>query len=162
MNNWDVRGGVSDFWAYIRAPRPHRWAFWTVTIAVTLAVFYGIAENIVRTEEPKAQIIYFENWTAGRSTDEVNAGWIERAKEVNRANAIRRAEYQKLADRMGVEYDSSEADKETRETLGAEAETVVKKPEPPQHSTLAERAARGPKAAPAAPIPPATPAPTAR
>lgn len=159
MNNWDVRGGVSDFWHYIRAPRPHRWAFWTVTIAVTLAVFYGIAENIVRTEEPKAQIIYFESWTAGRTDAEVGAGWIERAKEVNRANALRRAEYQKLADRMGVEYDSSEADKETREVLGAEADTLVKKPEPSEHSTLAERAARAPKPAAAAP---AAPAPTTR
>ncbi len=36
MNNWDVRGGVSDFWHYIRAPRPHRWAFWTATIAVSV------------------------------------------------------------------------------------------------------------------------------
>ncbi|WP_431591985.1 hypothetical protein [Sphingopyxis sp.] len=159
MNNWDVRGGVSDFWAYIRAPRPHRWAFWVATIAATLAIFYGIAENIVRTEEPKAQIIYFESWTAGRTADEVGAGWIERAKEVNRANALRRAEYQKLADRMGVDYDSSEADKETRETLGTEADTIVKKSEPPQHSTLADRAARGPKAEPTTPAPPA---PTAR
>lgn len=153
MSNWDVRGGVSDFWHYIRAPRPHRWAFWTVTIAVTLGVFYGIAEHIVRTEEPKAQIIYFENWTAARGADEVRADWIERAKEVTRANARRRAEYQRLADRMGVDYDSTEADKETRETLGMEAEELVKKPEPPKQSTLAERAARGPKPTPGAPAP---------
>lgn len=159
MNHWDVRGGFADFWDYVRAPRPHRWAFWAVTIAATLGVFYGIAENIVRTEEPKARIIYFENWTATRSAEEVRADWIERAKDVTRANARRRAEYQKLADRMGVDYDSTEADKETRETLGMESEELVQPPEPPKQSTLAERAARAPK--PAATVPTA-PAPTTR
>ena len=71
-----------------------------------------------------------------------------RAKETTRANAKRRAEFQRLADMMGVEYDASEAEKVTRETLGKEADAIEKKPEPPKRSTLAERAARG-AAAPA-------------
>src|SRR3546814_9918814 len=76
------------------------------------------------------------------------ADWIARAKETTRENARRRAEYQKLADMMGVPYDSSKADEVTRETLGKEADTLIaKKPAPPKRSTLAERAARGPKPA---------------
>lgn len=146
FNNVDIGGGLSDFWTYIREPRPHRWASWGVAVALPVVVFYGFSEHLIPYEKPKAEIIYFENWTANRSEAEIRAEWIARAKETTRANAEKRAEYQRLADMMGVEYDSAEADRVTRETLGAEAaEAVKKKPEPPKRSTLAERAARGPQ-----------------
>lgn len=147
FNNWDVSGGIADFWAYIREPRPHRWASWGVAIVLPLVIFYGFSEQLIPYEKPKARIIYFENWNANRSADEVRADWVARAKETTRANAKRRAEFQRLADMMGVDYDSAEADKVTRETLGAEAAELTKKPAPPKHSTLAERAARTPRPA---------------
>lgn len=148
FNNVDIGGGLSDFWAYVREPRPHRWASWGVAIVLPIVVFYGFSEHLIRTEEPKAQIIYFENWSADRSAADIRADWVARAKETTRANAEKRAEYQRLADMMGVEYDSAEADKVTRETLGeAEAAAATqKKPVAAVRSTLAERAARGPQA----------------
>ena len=142
----DLGGGVSDFWAYIREPRPHRWAIWGVALALTWIVFHGVEQYLIPYEKPKARIIYFENWEESRSASEIRADWIARAKETTRANAKRRAEFQRLADGLGVEYDSSEADKVTQETLGAEAEALTKAPAPAlQRSTLAERAARGPQ-----------------
>ena len=150
----DVGGGLSDFWSYVRQPRPHRWAIWGVVMALTYLVFSGITKYIVRQEEPKPQIIYFENWTAKRTDAESRADWVDRAKETTLRNAETRAEYQRLADMLGVDYDSAEADKVTRETLGEEAAAAAKKkPEPPKQSTLAERAARG--ARPPAQTPPA-------
>lgn len=147
----DVGGGLSDFWGYVREPRPHRWPVWGVAVTLSLVIFYGFSEYLIPYEKPKAGIVYFENWNADRSADEVRADWVARAKETTRRNAERRAEYQKLADMMGVEYDSAEADKVTRETLGPDAEPMAEKksPTPPRRSTLAERAARGPQAAPA-------------
>lgn len=149
----DLGGGLSDFWGYIREPRPHRWAIWGVAIALTYVVFSGVSQYLIPYEEPKAQIIYFENWSAKRSDSEIRADWVARAKETTRRNAEKRAEYQRLADMMGVEYDSAEADKVTRETLGDEAAAEAKKkPAPVQtRSTLAERAARGPQPAAVAP-----------
>ena len=149
LKNWDVGGGLSDFWAYIREPRPHRWTVWGLAIVLPLLIFYGFSKYLVPYEKPKPQIIYFENWKADRSEAEIRADWVARAKETTRANAKRRAEFQRLADMMGVEYDASEAEKVTRETLGKEADAIEKKPEPPKRSTLAERAARGAAAAPA-------------
>ncbi|HMO76596.1 MAG TPA: hypothetical protein PKD99_06775 [Sphingopyxis sp.] len=146
----DIGGGLSDFWDYVREPRPHRWAIWGLALALTWVVFNGVAKYLIPYEEPKAQIIYFENWDATRSDAEVRADWIARARETTRRNAERRVQYQKLADMMGVEYDAAEAEKLTRETLGAEADAIGKRPAPTR-STLAERAARGPK--------PATPPP---
>jgi len=147
FNKIDVTGGFSDFWGYIREPRPHRWAIWGVAIALTWLVFHGVSEYLIPYEKPKARIIYFENWKATRSEAEVRAEWVARAKETTLRNAEKRAEYQRLAKSLGVEYDSTEADKVTRETLGDEAAAAAsKKPEPPKtpRSTLAERAARGP------------------
>ncbi len=151
FNKVDVGGGLSDFWSYIREPRPHRWAIWGVALALTWIIFNGIEQYLIPYEKPKAQIIYFENWKATRSADEIRADWVARAKETTLQNAKKRAEYQRFADSLGIEYDSSEADKVTRETLGEEAAAAAKeKPAPVQtRSTLAERAARGapPKAA---------------
>lgn len=151
FNNMDVGGGLSDFWAYIREPRPHRWAVWGVALALTWLVFTGVEKYLIPYEAPKEQIIYFENWTADRSAQEIRADWVARARETTLHNAQKRAEYQRFADSLGIEYDSEEADRVTRETLGEEAAAAAKKkPEPVQiRSTLAERAARGarPKAA---------------
>ena len=147
----DVGGGLSDFWSYVREPRPHRWAIWGVAMALTYIVFHGVSQYLIPYEAPKRQIIYFENWTQNRSAEEIRADWVARAKATTLHNAEKRAEYQRLADMMGVEYDSAEADKVTRETLGDEAALAAKKkPEPPKRSTIAERAARGAQAAPAA------------
>lgn len=136
----DISGGFSDFWGYVRQPRPHRWPLWGVAFAITIVVFYGFSKYLIPAEKPQRQIIFFDNWATDRTTDEERAQWVERAKETTRRNALRRAEYQKLAEMLGVEYDSSEADKVTRETLGDDADDLGKRPEPAR-STLAERAA---------------------
>src|SRR3546814_7340371 len=67
LNNWDVGGGVSDFWDYIRQPRPHRWTSWGVAVVLALVVFWGFGKYLIPYEKPKPQIIYFENWKADRS-----------------------------------------------------------------------------------------------
>lgn len=150
----DIGGGLGDFWDYIREPRPHRWAIWGVALALTYIVFNGVSNYLIPYEKPKAQIIYFENWSANRSAEQVRADWVARARETTRRNAEKRAEYQRLADMMGVEYDSTEADKVTRQTLGEEgAAAAMRKPAPPPRSTLAERAARGAPAPAAAALP---------
>ena len=149
FNNWDVGGGIADFWAYIREPRPHRWAIWGVAIVLPVVVIWGFSKYLIPYEKPKPTIVYFENWQATRSEADIRADWVKRAKETTLRNAQKRAEYQRFADSLGIDYDSSEADKVTRETLGKEADAIEKKPEPPKRSTLAERAARGAAAAPA-------------
>lgn len=142
LANWDIGGATSDFWSYIREPRPHRWALWGLACALAWLIMWGFSEKLVRYDPPKASIVYIESWRADRSEAEVQADWIARAKETTRRNAERRHNYQQLAKALGIEYDSREADKLTREALGAEAEEIGKRPEF-KPSTLAERAARG-------------------
>jgi hypothetical protein len=142
FGNWDVAGGASDFWSYIREPRPHRWALWGLALTIASLTLWGFSEKLIRYDPPRASIVYIESWRADRSDAEVRADWVARAKETTRRNAERRLAYQKLADSMGIEYDAAEADKVTKETLGAEAANIGKRPEA-RKSTLAERAARG-------------------
>lgn len=148
FNNMDVGGGLSDFWAYVREPRPHRWASWGVAIVAPIVIFWGFSTYLIPYEKPKRSILYFESWTKDRSEAEIRADWVARAKATTLRNAETRAEYQRLAKGLGIDYDSSEADRLTRETLGEKAAAdAMKKPEPPKtRSTLAERAARGPVA----------------
>ena len=47
LKNWDVGGGLSDFWAYIREPRPHRWTVWGLAIVLPLLIFYGFSNLCV-------------------------------------------------------------------------------------------------------------------
>ena len=145
FSQMDVSGGLADFWAYIREPRPHRWTVWGVAIVLPVVILYGFSKYLVPYEKPKPTIVYFENWKATRSEADIRADWVARARETTRENAKRRAEFQRFADSLGIDYDSREADKVTRETLGAEADGLAKdaKPAPPKRSTLAERAARG-------------------
>src|SRR3546814_10825857 len=115
ISDWSSDVCSSDlFWAYIREPRPHRWTVWGVALALTWLIFTGVEKYLIPYEKPKEQIIYFENWTADRSDAEIRADWVARAKETTRRNAQKRAEYQRFADSLGIEYDSAEADKVTR------------------------------------------------
>jgi len=142
IGNWNVSGGASDFWSYIREPRPHRWALWGLAVTIASLILWGFSEKLIRHDPPKPRVVYFESWRADRSTAEVRADWVARAKETTRRNAERRLAYQKLAEAMGIEYDADDADKVTRETLGAAADEIGKRTEV-KRSTLAERAARG-------------------
>lgn len=156
--NWDISGGASDFWRYIREPRPHRWTSWGVALALAGVVFWGFATYLIPYSKPKREIIYFENWTEARTAEEARADWIDRARETTRENAKRRAEYQRLAEMLGIEYDAREAEERTRAILGDEADRVRARPVQ-QRSTLAERAARGPQAPAPSPAPEASTAP---
>jgi hypothetical protein len=147
LSHWNVGGGLSDFWDYVRADRPHRWTSWGVALALSGVVFYGIEAYLIPYKRPGPQIIYFENWKADRAQSTIEREWVERAKETTRMNAERRRNYQKFADELGIAYDSAEADKLTREALGKEAEEIGKAAPIPK-STLAERAARKPAATP--------------
>jgi hypothetical protein len=45
-NSGHHRRRRSDFWSYIRAPRPHRWAIWGVALALTWVIFHRVSRHI--------------------------------------------------------------------------------------------------------------------
>ncbi len=148
MKHWNIGAAFGDLWAYLRVPHPQRWLAWGVALATGWLAYWGMSALIVRPVVPKAAVVYVENWGPERSQAEILADRIERAKAMTRANAQRRAQYQRVADAMGISYDSAEADAATVDILGAqEAAALRAPPPPPAKSTLAERAARAPTSA---------------
>ena len=51
FNNVDVGGGLSDFWTYVREPRPHRWTSWGLAIVLPL-----VPEAVQIIERRKAEL----------------------------------------------------------------------------------------------------------
>lgn len=138
--------GFSDFWNYIREDRPGRWTGWVFAVGLAAAILYMFGTNLFRPVSPKAELIYIENWSLNRTDAEIRADRIARAKEMTRRNAEERVQFQRIADRLGIAYDSTEADRQTEEVLGKEEADRIKQAKAPPRSTLAERAARGPVA----------------
>src|SRR3546814_17335391 len=102
FNKMDVGGGLSDFWAYIREPRPHRWAVWGVALELTWLIFTGVEKYLIPYEMHKEQIIYFANCNADRSDAEIRA-----ARAVGRDTTTPRhdqksADYHRFADIIGL------------------------------------------------------------
>ena len=54
----DVGGGLSDFWSYIREPRPHRWAIWGVALALTWLIFTGVEKYLIPYEKPGSEALF--------------------------------------------------------------------------------------------------------
>src|SRR3546814_11245265 len=127
FNKMDVGGGLADFWAYIREPRPHRWAVWGVALALTWLIFTGVEKYLIPYEKPKEQIIYFENWTADRSDAEIRADWVARAKETPRRNPKKPAQNQRFAAVLAYESHRAEAAQGRPEPQGAEQPTAPPK-----------------------------------
>src|SRR3546814_15693759 len=110
FKNWDVTGGVSDFWDYVRQPRPHRWTGRGAAIALAFFVFWGFSKYLFPYENPRPQTISFENWTATRNDPQVRADWLDPAQQTTPETAAPRAQLQKRRAMMGVAYGSSDAD----------------------------------------------------
>lgn len=108
----DISGGFSDFWAYIRADRPHRWPALGLAVTVAGLLIYVIARSVAPPEPPKQVIIYAESWPADRSDFDVRRDWLNRALLANDRNQQRRNNYGAVAKMLGQDYDQAAADRE--------------------------------------------------
>ncbi len=112
FNTPDISGGIQDFWAYMRADRPHRWPALGLAITVAALVFYFILRSVNPAEEPKRTIIYVQSWLADRSDFDVRRDWLNRAIVANDRNERRRNNYGALARAIGQDYDQNAAHRE--------------------------------------------------
>lgn len=122
----DVTGGFADLWSYIKIDRPHRIPAMGVSIVLPIVIIYLFFHSFQEPPDTKTRIVYIENWRADRSDQEVRREWLERAKATNARRAKLRKSYQRLADELGIDYNSSEADRITRETETMGVDAVAK------------------------------------
>lgn len=122
----DVTGGFADLWNYLKIDRPHRIPAMGVAIVLPIVIIYLFAYAMQPEPDTTAKIVYIENWTTDRSEQEIRREWLERAKATNARHARNREAYKRLADSLGVEYDSTEADRDSAATEAMDPETMAK------------------------------------
>ncbi len=110
----DIGGGIQDFWAYMRADRPHRWPALGLSVTMAALILYFIARSLA-PEPPARTIIYVQSWPADRSDFAVRRDWLNRALEANDRNQQRRNNYGAVAKMIGQEFDQAAADREFEE-----------------------------------------------
>jgi hypothetical protein len=122
----DVTGGFADLWNYVKIDRPHRIPAMGVAIVLPIVIFYLFAYAMQPEPDTRARIVYIENWSADRNEQDIRREWLERAKATNARHARNREAYKRLADSMGVEYDSTEADRDSAATDAIDPEAMAK------------------------------------
>lgn len=122
----DITGGFADLWNYVKIDRPHRIPAMGVSIVLPIVILYLFLYAMQPEPDTSAKIVYIENWSADRNEQDIRREWLERAKATNARHARNREAYKRLADSLGVEYDSTEADRVSAETEAIDPETMAK------------------------------------
>ena len=122
----DVTGGFADLWNYVKIDRPHRIPAMGVSIVLPIVILYLFGYAMSEEADTSAKIVYIENWTVDRNEEDIRREWLERAKATNARHARNREAYKRLADSLGVEYDSTEADRDSAATEAMDPEAMAK------------------------------------
>ena len=88
----------------------HHWIALIGAIAMPARIIYLFwldGRTNIYSEEPV--LIYAESWPLTRGAEEIRARQVELALEENERRALKREQFQRLAERLGVEYDREEA-----------------------------------------------------
>ncbi len=122
---FEKRNPFIDFWDYMREKRPHRWSALALAFTIGLVSLWALNRYLVRPVIEGPTLIYYKNLD-NRSDADIRRDWVERLKQANRNNAKRRANYQKMADTMGIEYDAAQADADTTAILNANYDDYIR------------------------------------
>lgn len=122
----DVTGGIVDLWNYVKIDRPHRIPAMGLSIVLPIVIIYLFGYALMEEPDTSAKIVYIENWTVDRNEEDIRREWLERAKATNARHARNREAYKRLADSLGVDYDSTEADRVSAETEAMDPEAMAK------------------------------------
>ena len=112
LNMPDIGAGVTDFWDYIREPRPHRWTAAALAFTVTGFIMWLFSYSMAPPVEPRGQIVYVESWPLERTEYDTRRAWLNRARAANDANQRRRDAYGSFARTIGQGYDKDAANRE--------------------------------------------------
>jgi hypothetical protein len=108
----NIQGGIRDFWDYIREDRPHRWPAWGLAITIPAVILFYIADALKPPEAPSRQVIYVESWPADRSDYDIRRDWLQRARQANEQNQMRRNAAGAFGEAIGQDFDRARADRE--------------------------------------------------
>ena len=96
------RAAWADLKAFVRGREKHKIGLAIISMLMPVLIVFGFYLDS-RTEPPGPQIIYAQSWRADRSDAEIEKQNIADQKILDTAREKKRLEYQKLADKLGIE-----------------------------------------------------------
>lgn len=99
-----------DLWQFLRARRPYEYVVLLMSIGMTLTWFAAIFYKLYPKPEYKPPtVMYVKQWSASRTAAEIKAqqakdlpAELEAKRLEEKAAAEKRAQYQRLAKRLGI------------------------------------------------------------
>jgi len=99
------RSAAGDLWSYLSERRAHKWPLLGVSIALTWVIIWAFFVDANTNTAPRQnQIIYFQNWSVGRSDVDVILEQKRDLAERVRLLHKKQGEMQKVADMFGIEW----------------------------------------------------------
>ena len=92
----------TDLKAFLQGQDRIKLLFALLSILMPMLIVTGFYLDS-RTDPPKAQIYYIQSWPATRTDAEIEKQNIADQKILDAARKAKRAEYQRLADKLGIE-----------------------------------------------------------
>ncbi len=107
------RSAWSDILSVFKDKVEHRWVFVLLSLAIPGALFLGFMVQYDREADYKPpDVVFMKSWKQGRTEAEIKAQQAidapaERAQKaaIKAAEDKRKAEFRKLADKMGIDVD---------------------------------------------------------
>lgn len=97
------RAAWADLKALLRQQERHKILIAIISIMMPMIIVWGFYLDS-RTDKPKAQIIYVQNYAPGRTDEEIIRQNIADQKIRDAAIRQRQRDYQKVADKLGIDY----------------------------------------------------------
>lgn len=96
------RAAWADFKAFLRGQERYKILLALVSIMMPAIIVLGFYVDS-KTDPPKAQIIYVQNWPASRTDAEIERQNIADQKILDAQRRAKQAEFKRLADKLGIE-----------------------------------------------------------
>lgn len=92
----------ADLKAFLRGQERHKLFFALLSMMMPAIIILGFYVDS-KPEKRKAQIVYIQNYAAGRTDEEIMRQNIADQKILDARRRERQAEFQRLADKLGIE-----------------------------------------------------------
>ena len=93
----------ADFKALLRQQERHKILIAAISLLMPMIIVWGFYLDS-RTDPPKAQIIYVQSWPSSRTDAEIERQNIADQKIRDAAIRAKQRDYQKVADKLGIDY----------------------------------------------------------
>ncbi|WP_250890575.1 hypothetical protein [Sphingobium nicotianae] len=122
------KSALADLRDMFSPDRPHRWTLLVLSVTVTSLLLWAFLLD-TRTPPKERQIIYVESWMADRKDSDIIKRQLKDLTEYEGSLRTEQVSFQKVADRLGIEWREEEARNRKRreETIAAVKKNLEKK-----------------------------------